>query len=391
MCSLRRRQSRHLRSGRLRRAYAAGHSPLGEAARGCVGVHELGQVARGTAVRGGERLLDDLRDPEEGEPPFEECCDRDLVRGVEDARVGAAELARTARQGEQRERLQVRCGELESQTAGQVQARHVRFGPFRIRERERDRDGHVGVAEVRKRGAVAEADERVHDRARVHDDLDPLVRDAEEEVRLDQLEALVRERRGVDRDLRPHAPGGVRERVLDADVSQIGPGAAAERPARGGQHERVDRLRLAPLEALEERRVLGVDRQQQASSPLPRLQRQGAGGDEALLVRERERDPALERPQGCADPGEADHRIQDDVRRRGLEQLREVAADLRVRDGLLRGERGEVGRPGGKSAQLELRVPLHDLDRLPANRAGGAEQRDSFHGHSVPYASAMTT
>ncbi len=67
------------------------------------------------------------------------------------------------------------------------------------------------------------------------------------------------------------------------------------------------------------------------------------------------------------------------------------STDLRVRDDVLRGERGEVGRPRGKRAQLELRVPPHDLDRLPADRAGGAEQRDSSHRHSVPYAKATTT
>ena len=140
--------------------------------------------------------------------------------------------------------------------------------------------------------------------------------------------------------------------------------------------------------------MLGVDRQQQASAPLLRGERELAGGDEALLVRQRERDAALERPQGRTDSGEADDGVQDDVRLRGVEQLRQVAADLRVRDAVLRGERAEIGRARGKSAELELGVPLDDLDRLPADRAGGAEQRDSFHGDSVPYApyeKAMTT
>jgi hypothetical protein len=51
---------------------------------------------------------------------------------------------------------------------------------------------------VRERGAVTEAHERMHGRGRVDDDLDPVVVEAEEEMGLDQLEALVRERRGVD-------------------------------------------------------------------------------------------------------------------------------------------------------------------------------------------------
>ena len=137
--------------------------------------------------------------------------------------------------------------------------------------------------------------------------------------------------------------------------------------------------------------MLGVDGEQQASTPLLRGERELAGRDEALLVRERERDTALERPERRADAGEADDRIQDDVRLRGFEQLGDVAADLRVRDAVLARQLRQVGRAGRESAELELGVPLHDLDRLPADRAGGAEQRYPLHGHSVPYARAMTT
>ena len=70
-------------------------------------------------------------------------------------------------------------------------------------------------------------------------------------------------------------------------------------------------------------------------SPPPRFQavdREVAGRDEALLVRESERHAALERPQRRADAGEADDRVQDEVGLRVLEELGEVAADLRVLD-----------------------------------------------------------
>ena len=52
---------------------------------------------------------------------------------------------------------------------------------------------------MRERSAVTEPHERMDDRGRVHDDLDPVVVEPEEVVRLDELEALVRQRRGVDR------------------------------------------------------------------------------------------------------------------------------------------------------------------------------------------------
>ena len=98
-----------------------------------------------------------------------------------------------------------------------------------IRQRERDGHAHIRIAEMRERSAVAETYERVHRRARMHDDLDPVVRQVEQEVRLDQLEALVRERRGVDGDLRPHVPRRVRERLPGRHVRQL----VAERPRNG--------------------------------------------------------------------------------------------------------------------------------------------------------------
>ena len=46
---------------------------------------------------------------------------------------------------------------------------------------------HIGVAEVGERRAVKELDQAVDDRLRVHDDIDPFVRDAEQMMSLDQL------------------------------------------------------------------------------------------------------------------------------------------------------------------------------------------------------------
>ena len=137
-------------------------------------------------------------------------------------------------------------------------------------------------------------------------DFDPVVRDAEEEVGLDQLQSLVGERGRVDRDLRTHAPRRVGERVVHRHALELVAAAAAEGPSGGGQHERVDRTGVPTLEALEERGVLRVDGQQSSSTPLLRGERERSGGDEALLVRKRERDAALERPERRADAGEAD-------------------------------------------------------------------------------------
>ena len=174
------------------------------------------EVSGRRTVERAERVLDERRDVEEADPTVEERRHGDFVRRVERARIRAATLARLARQPEERESLVIRGLELELEARGEVEARQRRRAPLGMRERERDRDAHVRVSQVRERGPVAEADDRVHDRGRMYDDLDRVVVEAEEVVRLDQLEALVRERRGVDRDLRPHGPRGMRERVLHA-------------------------------------------------------------------------------------------------------------------------------------------------------------------------------
>ena len=67
--------------------------------------------------------------------------------------------------------------------------------------------------------------------------------------------------------------------------------------------------------------MLAVDRDQRAPAPLLRRERELAGGDEALLVRERERHAALERPHRRREPGEADDGVQDEVGLGAVEQL----------------------------------------------------------------------
>jgi len=77
----------------------------------------------------------------------------------------------------------------------------------------------------------------VDQRLGVHDDVDAVERDVEQQVGLDDLEALVDQGRGVDRDDRPHVPGGMGEGLLDRDVGELGPRPAAERPTTGRKHQ----------------------------------------------------------------------------------------------------------------------------------------------------------
>ena len=122
--------------------------------------------------------------------------------------------------------------------------------------------------------------------------------------------------------------------------------------------------------------MLAVDGQQEPSAPLPGGDGQVAGRDEALLVRERKRDAPLERPEGGADSCEADDRIQDEIGIGRIEELRQIAADLDVLHIAGRGELVQRLRARCERDDLQIRVCVDDLERLPSDRASGPEQRD---------------
>ena len=75
--------------------------------------------------------------------------------------------------------------------------------------------------------------------------------------------------------------------------------------------------------------------------------------------------------QGSPEAGETDDGVEDDVGLRSFEQLGEIAADLRVRR-----EPVDRLRPGRAGDELEAGVRVDDLERLPADRAGGTQERD---------------
>ena len=149
------------------------------------------------------------------------------------------------------------------------------------------------------RGAVGELDHRVHDRLRVHHHLDLVVVDAEQLVGLDHLEALVHQRRRVDRDLRAHLPRRVGQRLVDVDVGELGARAAAERPAAGGEHDPGDLAAgvADAAQALVDGAVLAVDRHELGARRRPQRLHDRAAGDEALLVGQRQALAALQRAQ----------------------------------------------------------------------------------------------
>jgi hypothetical protein len=120
--------------------------------------------------------------------------------------------------------------------------------------------------------------------------------------------------------------------------------------------------------------VLRIHRKDPAAAARERRNGQIARGDEALLVREREIDAALQRPHRRGQARETDDGVEDDVGLGALEELGEVSADLRERSDAV-----ERLRSRGCSDQLEVRVRVDDLARLRPDRARRAEQGHALH------------
>ena len=155
---------------------------------------------RGYVVRGQARAATVGTISTNGSRPGAERLDADLVGGVVDRGRGAAPPPGLAGQRDRGERLVVEREELPRLRPGPVDRGRGVGHPVGPGQAERDRDQHRRRAGLDEGRAVDELDHRVHDARRVHDDLDAVERDAEEQVRLDHLEPLVDQGRGVDRD-----------------------------------------------------------------------------------------------------------------------------------------------------------------------------------------------
>ena len=152
-----------------------------------------------------------------------------------------------------------------------------------------DRHSHVRIPQVRERCSVVQVHKPVDDRLRVDDHVDPAVRRPEQMVCLDHLEALVHERRAVDRDASAHVPGRVRERLLGRDAGQVR--TAAEGATGRRQDKPLDRARRLGVHKLKERRVFRVNGDDACVRRLGERRHEIAADDQALLVGERQLDP----------------------------------------------------------------------------------------------------
>src|SRR3979411_738771 len=99
----------------------------------------------------------------------------------------------------------------------------------------------------------------MHDALRMNNYFYSVIRQAEQEVRLDYLERLVGQSRAVDRDLSAHSPGWMPQGVLDSGRSETRGTPVAERAARRRENHPSHLRGGMPGDALEDRAVLAVD------------------------------------------------------------------------------------------------------------------------------------
>ena len=109
----------------------------------------------------------------------------------------------------------------------------------------RNRGAHVRRRHTGDQRSVGEGDEPMHDRLRMHDDIEPVGWQAEQMVRLDQFESLVHQTRRIDRHLRPHHPVGVGERFLAGGGGNALGAPFSERSAGSGDGHRLNGARIA--------------------------------------------------------------------------------------------------------------------------------------------------
>ena len=204
--------------------------------------------------------LEQARDAREVEAAVEEPRDGDLVGRDQGGRCPRAQAAGVAGDPEGREARLVGRPEVEPAGGDQVRRGGGRRATVGVGQRVLDGKSHVGGAQLGLQRAVHEPDGGVDDALGVDDHLDRVVADIVQPVCLDDLQALVGERRGVDRDLGAHRPGRVAQGLRGRDRGHLRGRRVEERPARRGQDERLHAGHVLADEALPDRRVLRVDR-----------------------------------------------------------------------------------------------------------------------------------
>ena len=337
---------------------------------------------------------DHLGDPSERDPPVQEGGHRHLVPCIEDGGRGPTRTSRRHTQRKGRERLVPHRLEGEWARGYRVEALDARIGQaLRVGQRVQDGQFHRGKAELGQDAAVLELHEGVDDALRVYRHLDAIIRQAEEMVRLDDLERLVDECGTVHRDLGPHLPRRVIQRLVHRGPGQFVRRPLPERPAAGGQHQPGHR-RPGPGNALQHRAVLGIHRHQFPTPGPRRLQHQLPAGHQRLLVGQCHALAGSQCGERGVQPRKTHDGVEDNVRvgsgggfREAFRPTRPLGVLVAVgkpREGRaellhLASEQCLVGTAGQGHHREAVGVAAQDIEGADTDGTGGPEHRHTRH------------
>ena len=177
------------------------------------------------------------------------------------------------------------------------------------------------------------------------------------------------------------------QRLVRRDGRELPKCALAERPAGRGHRDARYVLHALADQALPQRAVLAVHRTQALSRPAGERRDEVSAGDEHLLVRQRHALAGAQGRERRREPRDAGRRDQHEVhvvaRREIAQRVVAVALLQHHRDGAGLGrerlERGGVARRRKRGHTQAVAVGPDDIERLNADRAGRAQDREACH------------
>ena len=275
-------------------------------------------VAEGAALHG---LGNDVAHLQEPAAVFQKGAVDDFVGSIDDARHVAALLDGLECQCQTAELLEVRLHEVELLDGEEVQAVATQRQSLREGEGILDGQSHIGNAELCLDGTILELHGRMDNALRMYQHLNLTGIDTEEPLGLDDLKAFVHHGGRVDGNLRTHIPSRMAQCISLGDRLQLFHRAVAERTSRGGQENLLHGVVILAHQALEDSRVLAIDRQDRRVELVCQLTYQLASHHQRLLVGQGNRLVGLDSMDGGRKSGKAYHGGQYHVDGHGLYNL----------------------------------------------------------------------
>ena len=190
-------------------------------------------------------------------------------------------------------------------------ARHT----VRVEQCILDRNFHIRHAHLTAHSIILVLHSRMQHALTVYHDLDLRRVKVKQPLGFDEFQTLIHQGRRVDRDLIAHVPVGMLEGIGSTNGFQLCLGLAEERTAGGCQDDLADAVHAVSLQALENRRMLGIDRVNIDALLRRILHDKAAACHEGLLVGESDVCTCLDRFERRQQAHHADHGIEEDIMR----------------------------------------------------------------------------